>query len=75
MSVFGMWACREANRLVACRKINIKPRDKCVNEVISLATEREGGRESEFLRRNCVKVDRENGARIGDHGFHLDCVN
>lgn len=75
MSVFGMWACREANRLVTCREINIEPRDKCVDEVISLATEREGSREREFLRRDCIKVDRENWARVGDHSFHLDSVN
>lgn len=37
MRVFRMWACGEANRLVACCEIDIEPCDEGVDEIVSLA--------------------------------------
>lgn len=55
----------KANRLVACRKVNIEPRNQRMNEVVALGMERERRFECQLFGGDGVEINGQDWARIG----------
>ena len=59
--VLGVWAGREADRLVACGELNVEPCDDGVDKVAAADLEREGAVEGEVGDGAGVEVEGEDG--------------
>ncbi len=75
MCILGVWTGRELDGYVACREVDIEPRNDCVDEITSLRMQLEGGGEGELFGGDVVEIDGEDSAGVGDAGFHFDGVN
>lgn len=75
VSVFGVRASRESDRLVACGEVDVEPCDHGMNEVVSLASQLEAFRECQVLRSHGVQIDHEDWTRICDEGLHLHGID
>lgn len=75
VGVLGVGASREADGLVAGGEVDIEPRDKSVDEVISLSSELKVSGESQVGGGAGVKIESENGGRVGDDGLEFDGID
>jgi hypothetical protein len=75
VSVLGVRASRESNGFVACAELDIKPGDESMDEVVATSIERVRLLECQIRSRDCVEVEGDDGARIGDHSLHIDSIN
>lgn len=73
--VLGMGASGEADGLVARGKVNIKPRNQCMDEIVASGDERVWSAEAQVRRVDRVEINREDWARIGDQSLHLDGID
>ena len=75
MSVFGVWACRESDRLVAGGKLDIEPSDESMNEIASSRHHLERCFECEVGRFNGIEIDCHNSSWISNTGLCLHSVD
>lgn len=75
VSVLGMRAGREADGLVACSEVDIKPGNQSVDKVVALSWKGEGGLERGVRCLDSIKVKSNDGARVADNGLHFDSVD
>ena len=75
VSVLGVRTSRESDWFVTGAKVDIKPSDQGVDEIIALSSQIERLRESQVRHFHCVEVDGEDWAWIRDQCFHLHSIN
>jgi hypothetical protein len=75
VSVLGVWASGETDWLVASGEVNVEPRNKSMDKVISSAVEDEWGCESEVGNGAGVEVEGEDCGWVGNNSLDLNCVD
>ena len=75
MGVLGVRTGGEADGLVAGGEVNVKPRDKSVNEIITLDGQLERRAEGKIGGGAGVEIEGENGGGVGNNCLELDSVD
>lgn len=75
VSVLGVWAGGETDRLVACGEVDVEPSNEGVDEVVSSGVEDEGAGEGKVRSSAGVEVKSEDCGGVGDDCLDLDSVH
>lgn len=75
VGILGVRARREADRLVACREVDIEPSDKGMDEIVTSAGKFEGNRKSKIVHGAFIQIKGQDSNRVSDSSLDLDIVN
>lgn len=75
MSVLGVGAGGEADGLMAGGEVDVEPRDKGVDEVVTLDVQLKVGGEGQVGDGASVEIEGEDRGRVGNDGLDVDGIN